>query len=69
MIKKGEGDMVEEYRGLTLMSTANKVYMNTLVDKLREEIREKEIVSPNQTEFRRGMGMVNNIYVLNYLVN
>jgi len=36
---------------------------------LREEIEGKGISPSNQIEFRKGMGTMDNIYVLNYLVN
>lgn len=29
----------------------------------------KELIPPNQTGFRKGLGTVDNIYVLNYIVN
>ncbi|XP_071576419.1 uncharacterized protein [Temnothorax nylanderi] len=45
------------------------VYVAVLTERLREEVEHKGIIPPNQTGFRKGMGTVNNIYVLNYLVN
>ncbi|XP_024890196.1 golgin subfamily A member 6-like protein 22 [Temnothorax curvispinosus] len=45
------------------------VYTAILAEKLREEIEGKRIVPQNQTGFRRGMGTIDNIFVLNYLVN
>lgn len=54
---------------MTLTRTAYKINTALLAERLREEVKGKEILPPNQTEFRRGMGTMNNIYVLNYLFN
>lgn len=40
-----------------------------LAEKLKEEINEKEIKPRNQMGFRKGMGIMDNIYVINYLSN
>jgi len=69
IVKKGEGERVKDHRGVTLLSTLYKVYVAVLAEKLREEMERKGIIPPNQTGFRKGMGTVDNIYVLNYLVN
>jgi len=67
--KKKGSDRVEDYRGVTLMPTLYKVYTGVLAERLREEVEGKGIIPPNQTGFRKGMGSIDNIYVLNYLVN
>lgn len=69
IVKKGEGEKVEEYRGVTLMSTAYKLYAAVLAERMREKIERKELIPHNQTGFRKGMGIVNNIYTLNFLIN
>lgn len=51
------------------MATLYKIYIEVLAERLREEVREKRIIPGNQTGFRKGMGILDNIYVLNYLVN
>jgi len=38
VLKKGEGNKVEEYRGVTLAGSLYKVYAEVLAEKLREEI-------------------------------
>ncbi|XP_067207866.1 golgin subfamily A member 6-like protein 22 [Linepithema humile] len=38
-------------------------------ERLRREVEKKEIVPENQTGFRKGMGTLDNIYIMNYLVN
>lgn len=51
-----------------LLSTLYKVYTMVLTERLREEEREG-IIPQNKTGFRKGMGTVYNIYVLNYIAN
>lgn len=69
LVKKGEGEKVEDYRGITIMTASYKVYVSILAERLRAEIESKQMIPHNQTGFRKGMGTVDNIYVLNYLVN
>lgn len=40
--KKGDKNKVENYRGITLLCTAHKMYASTLMERLRKEIRRKE---------------------------
>lgn len=37
--------------------------------RVKEELEEKEIIPDNQTGFRKGIRVMDNIYVLNYLIN
>lgn len=67
VVKRGRGERVEEHRGITIMSTIYKIYASVLAERLREE--EKGMIPPNQTGFRKGMGTIDNIYIVNYLVN
>lgn len=67
--KKGEGEKVEDYREVTIMPTLYKVYTRILEERLEREVEEGGRIPQNQTGFRKGMGTIDNIYVLNYLVN
>lgn len=69
IVKRGEGEKVEDYRGITLTQTAYKIYAAILAERLREEVESKGILPPSQTGFRRGMGTIDQIYVLNYIIN
>lgn len=40
VVKKRSGELVEEYRGVTLMPTLYKVYTLILADRLREKVEE-----------------------------
>jgi len=67
--KKGDGKRVENYRGITLLQTAYKIYTTILAGRIRKEMEEKKVLPPSQAGFRKGMGTVDHIYVLNYLIN
>lgn len=69
VLKKGKGDRVEDYRGIALTQTGCKVYAAILTERVKREIEEKEMLPPSQTGFREGMEVIDNIYVLNYLIN
>lgn len=60
---------VEEYRGVTLMPAIYNVYVSVLAERLRGEMEEKRVLSENQMGFRKGMGTMDNIYIINYLIN
>lgn len=40
-----------------------------LTERLKEEMEEKNMVPQSQIGFRRGRGVMDNIYVLNFLIN
>ena len=69
ILKKGEVRTVKEYRGVTLMPSLYRKYTTILARSLEEEVEEKGMIPKNQTRFRKGLGTVDNVYVLNYLVN
>lgn len=51
------------------MSTLYKIYTGLLTERLETEMEEKNIIPQNETGFRKGMEVIDNIYVLNYIVN
>jgi len=63
--KKGKGEKIEKHRGITIMSSLYKVYAAVLARRIKEEVEEKRLIPPNQTGFRKGMGTIDNIYILN----
>lgn len=63
VLKKGEGNRVEEYRGVMLTPKLYKVYASVLANRLNREVEKKGLVPQNQTGFRKGLGTVDNIYV------
>lgn len=69
IVKKGKGEKVGDHRGITIMSTMYKIYAALLTERVREEVERGGMIPQNQTGFRRDMGTVDNIYVLNFLLN
>ncbi|KMQ83226.1 endonuclease-reverse transcriptase, partial [Lasius niger] len=69
IVKKGRGDEIKEYRKVTLMPSLYKIYTAVLGARLRREIEEKGVLAGSQARFKRGMGTVDQIYALNYIVN
>jgi len=65
--KKGEKGEVKNYRGVTLMDTAYKLYANILNERLKREVKRK--LEEGQFGFREGRGTTDAIYVLNYVIN
>lgn len=66
--KKKDAVKIEEHRGVTLLPIAYKVYASVLANKLRKEMEEKQLVPQSQVGFRKGRGIIDNIYCINYLV-
>jgi len=61
--------IMEKYRGVTVMPVLYKIYASALAERLREEVEGKGLLPPSQTGFRKGMGTIDNIFILNYLIN
>lgn len=51
VVKKGE-----DYKGITLMQTAYKIYAAVLAERLWEEVEGKGILPPSQRVLGRGWG-------------
>lgn len=51
------------------MQLAYKVYTAVLTERLREDVESKAILPPSQIGFKRGMGTIDQIFMLNYLIN
>lgn len=51
------------------MTALYKIYLMVLTERIKKDCEEKRIIPQNETGFRKGMGIIDNIYVINYLVN
>lgn len=51
------------------MQTSYKVYSAVLAERLRKEMEKTGILPSSQTDCKRGMGTMDQVYVLNYLIN
>lgn len=66
--KKGDRHLAKNYRGITLLDTAYKIYVMLLTEKLLFEVEDKNIVPDNQAGFRKGKSAIDNVYILNYVI-
>lgn len=57
-----------DFRGVTLAPTMYKIYAAVLGERLREEVEGKRLIPLNQAGFRKEMGTMDNVYILNYLI-
>ncbi|XP_046141097.1 uncharacterized protein LOC123987674 [Osmia bicornis bicornis] len=69
IFKKGDRDDVKNYRGITLLNTAYKIYAMILENRLSAELEEKKIIPETQAGFRKERSTTDNIFILNYVVN
>lgn len=58
---------MKNYRGVTLMSTAYKIYASLLNERLKAETEKK--LGEGQFGFREGRGTMDAVYILNYIAN
>lgn len=58
---------VKERRGITLMPMLYKIYAAIVAKRLENEIEEKKILLDSQAGFRERRGVMDNLYVLNFL--
>ncbi|KAJ3656121.1 hypothetical protein Zmor_015219 [Zophobas morio] len=66
--KKGNKEKVENYRGITFLNTAYKLYEMVLNERLVTQMNEKSILPESQAGFRRGRGAMDNVYILHHLI-
>lgn len=66
--KKGDPETEENYRGISLLCMAYKIYAEVLKNILEREITRKMLMPESQSGFRKGRGTMDNVFVLNHLV-
>lgn len=66
--KKRDIHNTSNFRRITLLDTAYKIYAMILEKKLTTEAEENNILQDNQSGFRKGRGTTDNIYILNYSI-
>ena len=67
--KKGSTENVENYRGITLLSTVSKLFSNILNIRLDEWAENYHVYIEAQAGFRKGMGTTDNIFILHSLIS
>ena len=60
--------MTSNYRGITLLSTAYKLYTEVIRRRLEKQVEEKGLLPEGQAGFRIGRITIDNIYILNHIV-
>jgi hypothetical protein len=66
--KKGEKDTASNYRGITLLNTAYKVYAMIVEERLMKEMNQRGVLPDGQAGFRKGRGTMDNVYILNHII-
>jgi hypothetical protein len=66
--KKGEKNTASNYRGITLLNTAYKVYAMIVEERLMKEMNERGALPDGQAGFRKGRGTMDNVYILNHII-
>lgn len=68
LYKRGEVEKVGNYRGISLLCTAYKLYAEILRHRLEKEVEEHKLLPESQAGFRKKSSTIDNIYVLNHIV-
>lgn len=68
IFKKGDKTVVSNYRGITLLSVAGKLFTRILNNRLNKWAEEYNIYVEAQAGFRKSMGTTDNIFILSNLI-
>lgn len=68
LYKRGDKNKVRNYRGISLLYAAYKIYAELMRRRLEVKVEEKEILVESQANVRRGRPTMDNIYILDHLV-
>jgi len=66
---KGDRSDVRNYRGITLLCTAYKIYAVILAERLREQIEGEGSLPETQADFRKGRETMDNMRILQQVIN
>jgi len=66
--KKGDPGLPSNYRGVSLLCTAYKIYTELIRRRLEREVKRRKGIPDTQMGFRRGKSTVDNVFILNHLV-
>ncbi|XP_058810337.1 uncharacterized protein LOC131675385 [Phymastichus coffea] len=68
IFKKGDTNDTNNYRGITLLPTAYKIYAQIIRTKLVKEVEEKKLLPEGQAGFRKGRSTLDNIFILDHVI-
>lgn len=66
--KKGDPNEVGNYRGISLLNTAYKIYAAIINERLKKDIEGKGILPDGQAGFRKCRSTIDNVYILQHAV-
>lgn len=66
--KKGNQDKAENYRGISLLCSAYKVYAEVLRNRLEKKTEDRNLLPESQCGFRKGRSNLENVFILSHLV-
>lgn len=69
LFKKGDVNVVTNYRGLSLLDTSYKLFTGILLSRINSWISCNDILNEYQAGFRRGYSTIDNIFNLTSIVN
>ena len=67
--KKGNTNDVENYRGITLLSTLDKLFSRVINNRLHEWAENYDVFIEAQAGFRPGMSTIDNIFILHGVIS
>ena len=67
LLKKGDPEMVSNYRGLSFINTGSKIYSGLLLKRINGFISRENVLCENQMGFRKSYSTVDCIFVLSNL--
>lgn len=68
LYKRGDANIVGNYRDISLLCAAYKIYAEILRNRLEEETERLGLLPENQAGFRKGRATIDNVFVLNHIV-
>lgn len=68
IFKKDDQERTKNYRGISLLCTAYKIYTEVVRRRLKWETEQKKLIPESQGGFRKERGTIDNIFVLNHLI-
>jgi len=66
--KKGDPTKIENYRGISLLNSAYKIYAGIITERLKEEAEREKALQETQAGFRKRRGTMDNVYILQHVI-
>jgi len=68
LYKRGDKEITGNYRGISLLCSAYKVYAEVIRNRLEVETVSKDLIPESQAGFRKGRSTLDNIFILNHVL-